>query len=105
VHTLKAHLFGEKTAVYQIGQELPIFLPTEKSTSTFALGGLKLFFSSSTYKIECGSSDPGIPRVFPGRQWPNLADRGTQALSSRQSHQVTTNVRWGLSFDAVVFVT
>jgi hypothetical protein len=105
VHTLKPHLFDEKTAVFQIGQELPTYLPTEKSLSTLNLGGLKPFFSRSTYIMDSGSSDPGISRVFPARKWQNLADRGTRAMSSRQSDQVITNVRWGLSFSIVVFVT
>ena len=69
------------------------------------------FESGVSLKVRIGkkfathSSVSGIPQVFSDQEWLNLTDRGTHALCSRQSHQVTTNVRWSLYFDVVVFVT
>ena len=102
---LKKHLFGEKNVKTQNCQKLSILRPRQRSPSTFGLGGLKPVFSDSTYKIESRNSVPGSPQVFSERKRQNLADTGTRALCSRQSHQVTTNVRWSLNFDVVVFVT
>ena len=98
-------LFGENNVRIRNCQKLSILRPKQKSLSTFDLEGLKPFFSDSTYKIESRNSVPGSPQVFSGRKRQNLADTGTHALCSRQSHQVTTNVRWSLNFDVVVFVT